>query len=587
MIHFDEDKQRLKIEELHKKEEEEYVKMAASRRAMSYVNLASSPIDTDALRLILETRARSAKIAPFVLVGKKVGVAVLNPDLADTQTVIKELGERGYTVSVHLASEASLTKAWDKYKELSFAFETKAGALDISNEQITNMVKTLHAMPDIKKNIEETLAQKKSYRISRVVEIVIAGALSLDASDIHIEPEEGYARLRYRLDGVLNDVLDFDLDTFLLVLSRIKLLSSLKLNIKAASQDGRFSVKLNEQDIEVRTSILPGAYAESIVLRLLNPKSIAVSIEELGMEPKLLKILEREIEKPNGMILNTGPTGSGKTTTLYAFMKKIHNPQVKIITIENPIEYHLPGIVQTQTNAEKGYTFEEGLKSSLRQDPDVIMVGEIRDPETAGIAVNAALTGHLVFSTLHTNNAAGTFPRMIDFGVNAKVLSSSITIAMAQRLVRRLCESCKKEIPLVGSPKQLVERIFKTIDDPEYKDLLRPSVWEAKSCEKCNFTGYKGRVAIFEAIRMDEKIEKVVNENPSEREIRAAAKSQRILSMQQAGIVKVLKGVTSLQELERVIDIDEEDVQEKIDEAEAESNHKTKKGGPAEKNQSA
>lgn len=557
MIQFDEDKQRLKIDELHKKEEEEYVKLAASKRGVDYVNLFETPIDTDALRLIIETKARTAKIAPFSVVSKKVAVAVINPDLSETQEVIDDLKKRGYTLHLFIASNASLSRAWDKYKELSFAFETKAGALDISNEQITDLVKEVRAITDIKKNIEDVLAQKKGYRISRILEIIIAGALSLDASDIHIEPEEGYARLRFRLDGVLNDILQFDLDTFLLVLSRIKLLSGLKINLRSEAQDGRFSVNLNDTEIEIRTSLLPGAYAESIVLRLLNPKSISTTMEALGMEPKLLKILEREIEKPNGMILNTGPTGSGKTTTLYSFLRKIHNPQVKIITIENPIEYHLPGIVQTQTNPEKGYTFEEGLRSALRQDPDVIMVGEIRDPETASIAVNAALTGHLVFSTIHTNNAAGTFPRMIDLGVNPKVISSAVTIAMAQRLIRKLCEKCKKEIPLEGAKKELVNEIFKTVTDSTYTTLQKTKIWQAPGCAACSGTGYKGRIGIFEAIRIDEKVEAIINENPSEREIKEAALPQGILSMQQDGIVKVLRGITSLEELQRVIDLDD------------------------------
>lgn len=564
-IQFDEDKQRLKLDDLRKKDEEEYMKADATGRAMSYVNLMQSPVDSDALRLVPETKARPAKLAPFGILGKKVSVALLNPDLPEAVEVLKELTNRGYTLALFLASERSLAYAWDKYKELSFAYETKSGALDISNEQITDIVKSVKSVADIKKNIDEILAQKKSYRISRVVEIVIAGALALNASDIHIEPEEGYARLRVRLDGVLNHILDFDLDTFYLILSRVKLLSGMKINIKAEAQDGRFSVKLNDNDIEIRASVLPGAYAESIVLRLLNPKSIAVSMEELGVEPKLLKILEHEIAKPTGMILNTGPTGSGKTTTLYAFLRKVHNPQIKIITIENPIEYHLPGIVQTQTNSEKGYTFEAGLRAALRQDPDIIMVGEIRDPETASIAVNAALTGHLVFSTLHTNNAAGTFPRMIDLGVNPKVISSAVTIAMAQRLVRKLCVFCKKEIPFEKSKKELVKRIFDTIKDEEYQKLATTKTWEAVGCDKCNATGFKGRIGVFEAIRSDQNIERVVNENPSEREIKLAALPQGILSMQQDGIVKVLRGVTSLAELERVIDLDEENPQEKKD----------------------
>jgi type II secretory ATPase GspE/PulE/Tfp pilus assembly ATPase PilB-like protein len=257
------------------------------------------------------------------------------------------------------------------------------------------------------------------------------------------------------------------------------------------------------------------------------------------------------------MILNTGPTGSGKTTTLYAFLKKVHTTEVKIITIENPIEYHLPGIVQTQTDEKKNYGFSEGLRSALRQDPDIIMVGEIRDKETAEIAINSALTGHLVFSTLHTNNAAGTFPRLIDLGVNSKILSSAINLAMAQRLVRKLCSVCKKEIAIDEVARKTIKGVLDTITDKTYTEgISLEKMWTGVGCDKCNFTGFKGRIGIYEAIQMSEAIEKVITENPSEREINKAALPQNILNLTQDGILKVLQGVTTLEELERVVNVE-------------------------------
>jgi type II secretory ATPase GspE/PulE/Tfp pilus assembly ATPase PilB-like protein len=403
------------------------------------------------------------------------------------------------------------------------------------------------------------LSLKKSFRISKILEIIIAGALSTKASDIHLEPEEAYVRLRYRLDGVLTDILSFDLDTYKLLLSRVKLISNLKLNVGGA-QDGRFSIKLPDGDIEIRTSLLPGAYDESIVMRVLNPNSISVPLESLGIHPRLLAIFMHEIEKPNGMILVTGPTGSGKTTTLYAFLKKIHSPDIKIITIENPIEYHLPGIVQTQTDADKGYTFLEGLRSSLRQDPDVIMVGEIRDEETAEIAINSALTGHLVFSTLHTNNAAGAFPRLIDLGVNPKVITSAINISIAQRLLRKLCDTCKKEVAIAGPDKEIVDRVVAGIQDKTYLEGIQmEKIWEPVGCDKCNMSGYKGRIGVYEAVLTDQSIEKIVRENPSEREIKQAGLHQNILDMRQDGILKCLQGTTSLHELGRVVDLEKDE----------------------------
>jgi len=554
MIEFDEDKQNRKVSDLLKKEEEEIVQFLSAKYNVGYVDLTITLISTDALRLIDEKTARENKIVAFALVDKKIKVAARNPDDIKVKEVLTELEGKGYTPTLHICSTQSLEKAWNAYKDLSFAYESKAGSLQISSDELNDVIDKVNSLPSIAAMLNETLAMKKSYRVSRILETILAGALSMNASDVHIEPEEEYITLRYRLDGVLVKVVDFDKDTFSLLLSRIKLLSGLKLNIKKDSQDGRFSVHIKDTDIEIRTSVLPGAYNESIVMRILNPKSIGVPLEELGIPPKLLSIILKEIEKPNGMLLTTGPTGSGKTTTLYAFLKKVHNPSVKIITIEDPIEYHLPGIVQTQTN-DKGYTFLDGLRSALRQDPDIIMVGEIRDSETAAIAVNSALTGHLVFSTLHTNSAAGSFPRLIDLGINSKIMSSAINIVLAQRLVRKLCEFCKKPVPIDGSIKAEIDKVTESIFDKSEIPTGISNIYIAGDCEKCNHTGYKGRVGIYEGMKISPEVNSVVEMNPSEAELEKAAAPQGILTLKQDGIVKVLKGITSLQELERVITI--------------------------------
>jgi type II secretory ATPase GspE/PulE/Tfp pilus assembly ATPase PilB-like protein len=300
-------------------------------------------------------------------------------------------------------------------------------------------------------------------------------------------------------------------------------------------------------------------------MRILDPKSIQVNLEDLGIEPFLFSVISQEIAKPNGLILVTGPTGSGKTTTLYAFLRRIYSVETNIITIEDPVEYHLEGITQTQTDSKKGYTFAEGLRSALRQDPDVIMVGEIRDAETAEIAVQSSLTGHLVFSTLHTNNAAGVIPRLIDLKINPKILVSALSISIAQRLVRKLCQYCKKEQPLSETDDALMKLVLSTIKD-EGKDISKYGIdpnapfkiFTPVGCEKCNGTGYKGRIGIFEAIRTDEAIEKVITENPSEREIKKIARNQGTLSMRQDGVVKILNGITSIEEVQSVVDLHEE-----------------------------
>ncbi len=553
---FNEKGQKKQIEELHKQEEENLARILSTKYNLKYMDLSIVSINTEALRLISEKNARDAEVAAFEKTGKKVSVALRSPNNKKAVAAIHTLEERGYIITQVMVSTGSLERAWSRYKDLSYTIETEEGILDISGNDIKKIIKEVISLDDVGVLIEDTLKIKKTYRISRIIETILAGGFSLGASDVHIEPEEEYVRLRYRLDGVLTDIAKLDRKTYGLVMSRIKLVSGLKLNIKDAAQDGRFSVRLDQIDVEIRTSILPGSYGESVVLRILNPKTIALPIEKLGVEDYLFTLLKKEIKKPNGMILTTGPTGSGKTTALYAFMRHIHTPEIKIITIEDPVEYHLAGIVQTQVKKEK-YTFAKGLRSSLRQDPDVIMVGEIRDEEVAETAVNAALTGHLVFSTLHTNTAAGAFPRLIDLGINPKVISSAVNIVMAQRLVRVLCSECKKEKSLSEPEKELVDKIILSIVRKDIVPKNTSTVWEAVGCKECNNSGYKGRLGIFEAILMDKNIEKLVMDSASEREIKDGAVTQGILNMHQDGIIKVLSGTTSLEELGRVIDIND------------------------------
>lgn len=557
MVEFNEDKQTRKLDELRRREEEELMHILSSKYSIPYADLGPIAVDLDALRVVTADVAKDAQAAVFNKIDKRVQIGIRSPNNPKTQALLLSLKERGYLVEPFLVSQASLEKVWGRYEDLSFSFETKSGALDISSEEINAFLSKTHSIDDIRASIAEVLKLKKGYRISRILEIVVAGSLALNASDIHIEPQENFIRLRYRLDGVLLDILELDKETYDLLLSRIKLLSGLKLNLRDVAQDGRFSIDVQDMEIEIRTSLLPGAYAESVVLRILNPKSISVPLEELGLHPLLLERILKEITKPNGMLLTTGPTGSGKTTTLYAFMKKVYTPEIKIITIENPIEYHLAGIVQTQTDSKKGYTFNEGLRSALRQDPDVIMVGEIRDGETAETAINAALTGHLVFSTLHTNNAAGTFPRLIDLGVNSNVISSAINVTMAQRLVRKLHPTNRKQIPLEGEHKALVEKYVASITDKRYLegvDLTHE--WVPSDTSLPQPEQYKGRIGIFEAIFTDQKIEEVIQMNSSEREIEKVAKEdQHMITLAEDAILKIMKGETTFEEVARVVEL--------------------------------
>lgn len=549
------------IEELHAKEAEELAQIIASRHNLPYIDLSKVSINTDALRLIPENEARSAGLACFRVNGKKIDVATYSPNSNKTKDILSGLEAKNFKINIHIASQPSLDFVWQMYKEISLSEKTKSGLIEISNDNIQEYISKFKKLTDIKQELEtESSLAIKHGGISGILEIILAGGFVTEASDIHIEPAEDSIRLRYRLDGVLEDVASFSPKIYNQVISRLKLVSGMKLNIKLDSQDGRFSITLGDSIVEIRCSVIPSSYGESVVMRILNPKNINVTFEKLGVEDKLYKIFDHEIHKPNGLVLLTGPTGSGKTTTLYSFLREVNSTESKIITIEDPIEYHLDGVNQTQVNRKQGYTFLSGLRSALRQDPDIIMVGEIRDSETAKIAVQSSLTGHLVFSTLHTNNAEGAIPRLIDLGVNSKIITSALTLSIAQRLLRKLCEFCKEEIDPTEEEKDLIDKVLASIKKkrPELVPASWTKIHKAVGCEKCNNTGYKGREGIFEAIQMDDKVAEVTINNPSEKEIKLASQHQGILDMRQDGILKIINGRTTIEELQRVIDLYEE-----------------------------
>ncbi len=557
MIKFQDEQQAKDMAMRREREAEQLAQILATRYELPYVDLSRVIVNNTAIRLISEETARKLKIVVYSIDGHVANIAVQTPNADGLEAVLDDLKRQGYTPSMAMASEFGIAHSWDVYHEVSYAHAETAGVMSVSNETMQRYVSVIKTITDVKAVVEGAISSGDAHALSTVVEIILGGAVATSVSDVHIEPEKELVRVRYRLDGILQDVVEISHVNYKKVLSRIKLLAGVKLNLVHEAQDGRFTIKINDTDVEVRTSILPAAYAESVVMRILNPKSISVPLEELGMDEYFYEIMMSQIGKPNGLILTTGPTGSGKTTTLYACLKKLRNPQIKIITIEDPIEYHLDGISQTQIDHDKGYDFSHGLRAAVRQDPDVIMVGEIRDEETASVAIDSALTGHLVFSTLHTNNAAGAIPRLIDIGVNPKIISSALNIAIGQRLVRRLCVHCKEQYVLEGKEKEAVDREFPSIK--QYRPLveLPEQFWRPVGCDKCSFTGYKGRISIYEGILMDRAIEAVLRENPSEREIKEAAKPQGLLDMRQDGIVKCIKGMTSLPEVERAVGLDE------------------------------
>jgi type II secretory ATPase GspE/PulE/Tfp pilus assembly ATPase PilB-like protein len=566
MLQFDEDDQMKRIKNLREAEEEDVVSMLAEGQyGVEHVDLLSQAIDNDAIRLLTEDQARGFDVGPYKLLDKKVFLAVRSPVAKGALAAKTFLEANGYTVNMVMASEKSIEKVWTHYKDLSFATRSRAGGLDVSPDVLVELSKTVKTMEDAMRVINEAINESDSaHHLSRILEIILGAGIGIGASDVHVEPMEKEVELRFRLDGVLHIITTFNFETYKQINTRIKLLSGLKLTISATPQDGRFSAFLGDVgEISFRTSMIPGAYGESIVMRILNPKSIQVQLDVLGISPPLFDIFMRGIQKPNGMVLLTGPTGSGKTTTLYAFLQKVFTPELKIITIEDPIEYHLAGITQTQVDHKKGYTFLEGLRSALRQDPDVIMVGEIRDSETAKIAVESALTGHIVFSTLHTNSASGVIPRLIDLDVNAKLLVSALSLAIAQRLVRKLCTTCKHERAITDDEKKTIEMIWnnaiangKNMEQFGVKPDVT-TVWSAEGCDQCGKTGYKGRLGIFEVVQMDASIEHIILSNPTERDIKAIADKQGTLDMREDGIIKILQGITDFSEVKSVVDLDE------------------------------
>ncbi len=555
MGNFKEEKTQRRLDLLRHKEEEGSVATLAQKYGLPYADISKFPVEIDAIKIVPEEEARASKLAVFQLSGKALKIAIRNPEDKNTVAKLEELKKNRYSYDLYLVSDRSLEHAWSYYQKIPKEHEAGAGAILISQEKIQSLQKEITNLSEIQAKIKDSFQG----RTTEALEIILAGAVATEASDIHVEPQEKEVRLRFRLDGVLHDVSFLPKNLYALLLSRIKLISELKLNVHDKAQDGRFTIQTQTGDVEVRTSILPGPEGENIVLRVLNPKAINIPFEDLGLPASVIKTLAGELKKPNGMILTTGPTGSGKTTVLYAFLRKIHTPEIKIITLEDPIEYHLEGVEQTQVDTEKGYDFANGLRAIVRQDPDVILVGEIRDTETAQTALNAALTGHLVFSTLHTNNAAGAIPRLINLGVNPASIAPALNITMAQRLVRKLCEACRKQKVLTEvEKKQITQELAgfpKNLTPSATKDW---KIFQAaeKGCAQCNYTGYKGRTGVFEIILINTDVEKLILQSPSEYELQKEAVRQGQLTMRQDGLLKVLQGITDFAELERVIGLE-------------------------------
>ena len=530
------------------KELEEKVANQARQIGISYISLVDFPISPEALSLISEENAFKHKVVCFYRTEQKAKLAstqVESPGLAE----FREQLEGAYAVKTELflISEHSFDFVYKRYASLPKITKIVKG-VEISPEEFEYFKNKIKTFKDLNREIQ-------GVKISDMVTLIMASSVQSRASDIHIEAEEMDIKIRFRVDGVLIDVAEIDKKFWPSIISRIKLLSGLKMNVTNRPQDGRFTIYLDKEKTDVRVSTLPTAYGESVVMRLLRSSVTGLGFKELGFRKDVFELLKEQIERPNGMIITTGPTGSGKTTTLYSILNRLNDPETKIITLEDPIEYRLKGINQSQVDKSKEYTFAKGLRSILRQDPDVVMVGEIRDLETADIAIQAALTGHLVISTLHTNDAAGALPRFLSMGAKPYLLAPAINAVIGQRLVRKICKKCRKEIRLDPEKLERVKKILSEMPEkPGIKvDLKNLKFYQGQGCEECQGLGYKGRVGVYEALTVDADIEKaVLSGELSEYKMKELAQKQGMVTMAQDGLLKALDGLTTIEEVFRV-----------------------------------
>jgi len=540
------------LEKIRRQQEENMAQQRAESHGIPYLNLSTIPMRPEIVTILDEQIAKDARMAVIQKKGPILTVAIENPNNPKTIDVLKKLKKDSERVDVFLVSRSSLEVAWTSYSTKKIDKTEITGAVELSEAVVQDFRERISSVSDIGKVLNEV--SKKN--ASGAFEALIGTSMAMGGTDIHIEPLKEGATVRVKIDGILYESARLDPHIYNLILSRVKLLSKLKLNVKNEPQEGRFSAIFADRQIEIRTSILPAEYNEDIALRLLDPKFL-LSLKDLGLRKDLEEILVLTLKKPQGLILVTGATGAGKTTTLYACIKFLKTSEVKIITIEDPIEYHLEGITQTQVREKEGYIFETGLKAILRQDPDIVLISELRSPDAAEASIQAALAGRQVLSTLHTIDAAGTIPRLLDMGIDAAAVSSALSASIAQRLIRKLCQNCKTKRKLKDNEYEIMSNALEGL--PENMDAVKIKkdsyVWEPpeNGCTECYNTGYKGRTGIFEIMEITRGIEEKILTNPSEDELRDFAHKEGMTNLKQDGILKILEGITSIEEIERVL----------------------------------
>ena len=523
----------------------DFAKSKAEFLRIPFVDLDNIGFSPEALSLVPQSVAEKYHLVPYRMEPKDKSLFVAMSNPLDLETVEFLEKKTSLKIKTAMAVEAQID-AFIREKYIREKGITSEVSKALDERKVDEM----------KVESEKSKAVTAEAPIAKIVTTILEYAVKSRASDVHIEPLEENVRVRYRIDGILQEKYLLPRNVLEAVVSRIKILANLKIDEKRIPQDGRFNFNVDGNEVDLRISTLPVSYGEKVVMRLLRKASKVPSLPDLGLRGLALKNLIEAIERPHGIILVVGPTGSGKTTTLYSVLDKVATPKVNVVTIEDPVEYQMKGVNQVQVNVQAGLTFASALRSFLRQDPNIMMVGEIRDTETAELAINASLTGHLVFSTLHTNDASGAPPRLLDMGVEPFLLTSSLTCVVAQRVLRKVCPDCGQQMEIPSDKetelKTTLGPIYTMIEEKWKKEGKKLTVPKIVGCEKCNNTGYMGRIAIYEVMPITEKISKLVVERASALEIQKEATNEGMLTMKQDGYVKVLEGVTTIDEVLRV-----------------------------------
>ncbi len=535
---------------LNREQEERHTEELAKKLSLTYINLSNYPLTQEVLNLIPEEDAIRYQIVPYLKVGKTLKMGAVEPKRAEIAKFLFDFGkEIGLELSPAIMSKSSFlygVSVYEKFKKKK-VFELESD-LKAKREDATE------GLTDIK-SVSEAILRANT---TKILDIILSGAYKVQASDIHIEPAEEKIHIRYRVDGILQDVVDLSINQYKQLNSRIKFLAKLGMDLNNKPQDGRLTFVVSGDNVDLRVSIMPSTFGEAIVMRLLGQEKSILNLDRLGFRPEALAAIRAAITKPYGMILNSGPTGSGKSSSLYAILLELKKPGIKIITLENPVEYRIEGIEQSQIDSANGYDFTDGLKAAMRQDPDILMVGEIRDLETAEIAVQASLTGHLLLSTIHANNAPAVFARLLEIGVKPFLLSGSINLIIAQRLVRKICPDCIENFYPTPEIWQEVLRVLTPIKDHLDQDCQKvlfaekPALVHGKGCEKCSSSGFIGRQVIVETLVPTDKIEALVIRSAAISEFRKTALDEGMITMEQDGLIRVLKGLTTIEEVWRV-----------------------------------